>query len=175
MYISKELNKRIERDYFFIQGKINIDCNYFIKKIKQGVEEKENMSYRTNVKGKMTSFNYFNNNLNLIKELKKFIIYIDKNYSLPAYNLIDSWGFINSPGEKTDFHTHSGSLFSGVIYLNNCKQPLLFKEIDQKVIPKRGAFCLFSSWLSHGCEVNNTNNSKFGISFNMNENPNWFT
>lgn len=173
MYISKELNKKVERDYFFIKGQIDIDCDYFIEKIKQGVEEKQNMSYKTNVKGKMTSWNFFNNNLNFIKQLRKFITHIDKNYTLPAYTLIDSWGFINFSGEKTDYHTHSYSLFSGVIYLSDCQQPLIFKEIEQEVIPKQGAFCLFSSWLSHGCEINNTNNSKFGISFNMNEKPNW--
>ena len=63
MYISKELNKKVERDYFFIKGQLDIDCNYFIEKIKQGVEEKGNMSYKTNLKGKMTSWNFFNNNL----------------------------------------------------------------------------------------------------------------
>ena len=169
MRISKELEKRVQRDYFFIKGHIDIDCNYFIEKIKQGVEEKDNMNYKSNIKGKMTSWNFFNNDSNFIKHIIKFNKHIDKNYDLPAYTLKDSWGFINSPGEKTNFHSHHQAIYSGVIYLNDCQQPLLFKEIEQQINPEAGSFGIFSGWLNHGCDTNDTNNHKFGISFNMNE------
>mgnify|MGYP003114419365 FL=1 len=173
MHISKELQKKVQKDYFFIKGQLDIDCNYFIQKIKQGVEEKENMSYRTNVKGKMTSWKFFNEDQNFLKILRKFINYIDDNYTFPPYSVKDSWGFINLPGEKTNFHNHHEAIFSGVIYLNDCEQPLLFNEINEKIDPKPGSFGLFSSWLYHGCNVNDTDNCKFGISFNMNEQFPW--
>jgi hypothetical protein len=173
MQISKELEKKVQRDYFFIKGQIDIDCNYFIEKIKEGVQSKENMNYRSGVIGKMTSWNFFNDDINFIKHIKRFNKHIDKNYNLPPYILSDSWGFINFPGEKTPFHTHFQAIYSGVIYLNDCNQPLLFKEIEQQVDPKAGSFCIFSPWLEHGCEINETEINKFGISFNMGERHPW--
>ena len=172
MQISKELNKKVLRDYFFIKGQLNIDCNYFIERIQKGVEEDENLSHRTNVKGKMTSWKYFNNDIHLVKQIIKFNKYLDQNYELPNYSLVDAWGFVNYPGEKTTFHAHN-SIYSGVIYLNECDQPLLFKEINQKVDPNPGSFALFSGWLQHGCDINDTDNPKFGISFNMEEQFPW--
>ena len=139
MQISKELDKRVLRNYFFIKGHIDIDCNYFIEKIKKGVEEQNNMNHRTNIKGKMTSWKFFNNDINFIKPLIKFNKHVDQNYDLPSYTLKDSWGFINSLGEKTDFHSHYEAIYSGVI----------------------------SGWLTHGNDTNDTDIEKFGLSFNM--------
>ena len=173
MQILKEIEKRVQRDYFFVKGQIDIDCDYYIEKIKKGVEEKDNMNYRTNVKGKMTSWNFFNNDTNFIKHILKFNKHIDKNYNLPNYILKDSWGFINTPGEKTLFHSHYEAIYSGVIYLNDCDQPLLFNEIGQQIEPKPGAFGLFPGWLTHGNDTNDTEEVKFGISFNMCSNKVW--
>ena len=167
MEISKELDKRVLRNYFFIKGHIDIDCNYFIEKIKKGVEEQNNMNHRTNIKGKMTSWKFFNNDINFIKPLIKFNKHVDQNYDLPSYTLKDSWGFINSLGEKTDFHSHYEAIYSGVIYFNDCDQPLIFKEIGQQIDPKPGAFGIFSGWLTHGNDTNDTDIEKFGLSFNM--------
>tara|TARA_R100001440_G_C2470442_1_gene111569 strand:- start:28 stop:555 length:528 start_codon:yes stop_codon:yes gene_type:complete len=169
MQIFKELNKKVLRDYFFIKGQLNIDCNYFIEKIQKGVNQDDNMSNKTNVRGKMTSWEFFNNDINFVKQVIQFNKYLDQNYELPIYSLTDAWGFINYPGEKTTYHTHD-SVYSGVIYLNDCDQPLLFKEINQKVDPKAGSFALFSGWLQHGCDINDTETPKFGISFNCNGN-----
>ena len=173
MQITKELEKKVKRDYFFIKGQIDIDCNYFIEKIKKGVEEKTNMNYRTNINGKMTSWDFFNNDINFLKHIINFNRYLDKNYNLPKYILKSSWGFITLPGEKTYFHAHQEAIYSGVIYLNDCDQPLLFKEIEQQIDPKAGSFGIFSGWLTHGNYANITNNTKFGISFNMYSNNPW--
>tara|TARA_B100000989_G_scaffold80862_1_gene57653 strand:+ start:1068 stop:1604 length:537 start_codon:yes stop_codon:yes gene_type:complete len=173
MQISMELDEKIERSYFFIKGHIDINCDYFIEKIKRGVEENGNMSHKTNLEGKMTSWNYFNNDENFRKYIINFNRHMDKNYKLPFYALEDSWGFINSPGDKTKYHSHYKSIYSGVIYLNHCAQPLLFNEIKQKIVPEPGSFAIFSSWLTHGCDINDTNINKFGISFNMSESNRW--
>ena len=43
------------------------------------------------------------------------------------------------------------------------------KDIEQKCKPQKGAFCIFSSFLSHGCKKNTDTISKFGMSLNFNK------
>ena len=71
MQIHKHIEKKIEREYFFIKGTIDIDSNYFINEIKKGFEEKSNNSYKTNVGGPMTSWIYFNDNKKFFYSFKK--------------------------------------------------------------------------------------------------------
>ena len=37
-------------DYFFIEGVIDINSEYFIEKIKRGFQEDNNMAFKTNVR-----------------------------------------------------------------------------------------------------------------------------
>jgi hypothetical protein len=163
--IQKHFNRTIKKEYFFIEGKIEIDSDYFIEKIKQGFDEKEAMSYKTNIKGKMTSWKYFNNDVNFLKIANYFISIMDKDYNFPKYFLQDSWGYCVDKYEDTAFHEHR-SIFSGVLYLNDADQTLNFPEIKQSVKPEKGKFALFSPFLNHGCKVNQ-GDKKWGISFNF--------
>ena len=92
MEVQKFFNKKIELEYFFIVGKVTIDSKYFIDKINVGIEEKDNMSHITNVKGSMTRWDFFNNDENFLNVLSKFINYVDDNLDLMKYRLKDSWG-----------------------------------------------------------------------------------
>ena len=60
MEIKKEVISKIEREYFFVVGDIDVDAPYFIDKINKSVEGKDNINYKTNVIGKHTDWNYFN-------------------------------------------------------------------------------------------------------------------
>jgi hypothetical protein len=173
MEITKDIQKKFAKDYFFIKGKIDIDSDYFIKKIKDGCNKDNNLNFVTNVQGFMTDFHYFNKDPEFIKIVRKFMNYIDDNFLLPKYHLLDSWGVEVRENQKTTFHSHYESLWSGVIYLNSSNQELIFNEIDEKVKPEKGIFALFSPFLNHGCHVNNEPHSKFGISFNMQESKKW--
>jgi len=173
MQIHKEIQKKVLKDYFFIKGKIEIDSEYFIKKIKEGCESNSNLNFRTNIKGLMTTFDYFNTDIEFQKILQKFIHYIDDNYSLHKYTLRESWGMEVRKNERTLFHSHSENLWVGVLYLNSSSQELIFDEINEKVKPEPGSFALFSPFLTHGCHRNQDNHSKFGISFNMTEIKDW--
>ena len=167
MIISKDIQKKIPRDYFFVQGNIELDSAYFINIINQSCNSKDNLNKKTNIKGNMTPFNFFKNDSNFLKLMPIFMDYIDENVDLPYYSLFDAWGFSNKPSEKTTFHDHLGSIWSGVIYLNSCNQELHFPEINQSIKPEEGSFAIFSSFLKHGCYRNKDNVEKFGISFNM--------
>ena len=168
MEIVKEIKSKIDQDYFFIKGNINIDSEYFIEKIKKGCSEKDNMNFKTNIIGSQTSWQYFNKDLKFNKILFKFLDYIDLNFSLPNYTLVDAWGFECSLGSRTITHDHFPSLISGVIYLNEHSQLLEFKDINQTVKPEKGSFALFSGFLKHGCFRNKQDAAKYGLSFNLN-------
>ena len=172
MIINKDYDRKVQKEYFYIQGNLEIDCDYFIEQIEKGFNSKNNMNYKTNIKGSMTSFDYFQKNLkfnNIVRELSE---YLDNSYLLKKYYLHDAWGFKTEPGEKTLLHDHL-CYWSGVIYLNKCDQPLNFPEINQHLNPEKGAFAIFSPWLLHGCERNQDKVPKYGISFNMKELKNW--
>jgi len=170
MIIYKHLEKKVKLDYFFIQGKIEVNADSLIEKIKKGCEAEDNLTNVTNIKDKMTSWKYFYNDNEFLNILHKMIDYVDSNIHMPAYNLADAWGFSCSNGAKTLKHNHRGNEWSGVLYLNDHEQTLDFDLINEKVKPEKGGFAIFSSFLDHEAKVHRTTNTKFGISFNLREN-----
>jgi hypothetical protein len=172
MIISKHIQKPIELPSFFIQGKLEIDTNYFIEKIKKECEENKELNYLTNIKGLMTGWKFFNDDINFISALTQLIEYVDKKINLKPYLLSESWGLELRQFDQTTFHEHNCQ-WSGVIYLNSCNQELIFPEIEQNVKPEPGTFAIFSAFLKHGCYRKMDEGSKFGISFNMIEKKNW--
>ena len=167
MKIEKHIEKKIEIDYFFIEGVVNIDVNYFLKKIENCVNFEENLNYKTSVKGKVTPFQYFRKDPMFLQLIDNFISYLDDNIDLTKYHLEEAWGFKVGNKEQTNFHKHLPAIWSGVIYLNDHEQILEFPEINKQIKPSVGKFVLFSSFLKHGCKKNNTDNFKYGLSFNM--------
>tara|TARA_S200002703_G_scaffold159092_1_gene171433 strand:+ start:70 stop:606 length:537 start_codon:yes stop_codon:yes gene_type:complete len=171
--VNKDLNRKVLKEYFFIKGSLDVDAEYFIKKIKESTSSKDNLNFTTNIRGLMTPFKFFNTDTKFDKTIIPLIDYLDTHYKFPNYRINDSWGFEVRPREKTEFHDHSEALWSGVIYLNDCDQPLEFPEIGEDLKPKKGAFAIFSSFLRHGCTKNKDTVSKFGLSFNIEEIKNW--
>jgi len=169
MILEKELFKKIQRDYFFITGKLNIDSQYYINQIEKGIKEKNNLNFKTNVVGGMTDWKFFAQDNNFQKVIVQFLNYLDKSYQvLEGFELDDAWGFKVGFGGYTKAHTHSKYVISGVVYLNNHDQTLEFDEIGESIKPEPGRFGLFSSFLKHGCKRNESDIPKYGISFNAN-------
>ena len=166
MIVEKFFEKKIKRDYFFIEGKIKINSKYFIEKIHEGLEIPDNQTVLTNVKGLMTPWKYFNRDKNFLEILFKFYDLVDENLDLPAYKLRDSWGICVPNGGFTKFHNHNSG-WAGVLYLNEHDQNLEFPDIKQTIRPETGKFVLFSSFLNHGCKRHRCDNYKYGISFNI--------
>ena len=174
MIVNKDINRKIQKEFFFIKGTIDIDSEYFIQKIKEGYSLEDNLNFKTNIKGLMTPFKFFNKDNKFDQTITPLIEYVDENYSHNNYQISNSWGFEIRPSEKTNFHNHLESYWSGVIYLNDCNQPLEFPEIREFLMPKKGAFALFSPFLEHGCKKNKDKVSKFGLSFNFEEIKTWW-
>ena len=59
MQIIKDYTFYREIKHLFVKGKIDVDSDYFIKKIDQGVDSDNNRNYRTNVVAGMTDWKYF--------------------------------------------------------------------------------------------------------------------
>jgi hypothetical protein len=173
MLLKKIIRSQIEVPYFYTSGIIeNINTNYFIEKIEIGVQQKDNKNFTTNVKGLMTNWKFFNNDLEFLKLLWPIYDLLEKEISkLPGFTLADSWGLRNDLGNYTKSHTHLGSIFSGVIYLNNHDQLLNFPEIDESLKPSIGSFAVFSSFLKHNCLRSLDIRPKYALSFNCSVQP----
>mgnify|MGYP003674683529 FL=1 len=171
MKIQQEILSKIERDYFFIVGTINIDENYFINKIEEGIKY-SSLNFKTNVVGQMTEWKFFRGDKKFIEIIFKFLDYLDNNkITKEAYFLKEAWGIKESFGGYTKEHNHFPSYLSGSIYLNNHSQKLYFPDIKKEVEPKKGTFVLFSSFLKHYTNRNNTNKSKYALAFNFDYTP----
>ena len=167
MKIQQEILSKIERDYFFIAGTIDIDANYFINKIEEGIKY-SSLNFKTNVVGQMTEWNFFKEDKKFIDIIFKFLDYLDNNkIAKKAYFLRGAWGIKESFGGYTKEHDHFPSYLSGSLYLNNHSQKLYFPDIKKEIEPKKGTFVLFSSFLKHYTNRNNTNKSKYALAFNF--------
>jgi|TARA_R100000149_G_C5856867_1_gene123912 hypothetical protein len=167
MNFDKKIISEIKQPYFFFKGTFDkIDSKYFIKKIDEGCELKDNNSFQTNVIGGMTSWDYFNNDVEFLKLIWQIFDVVDKDVDQYKYILRDAWGIKNGMSHYTKEHSHSGNFFSGVIYLNKHSQILEFPQINEEIKPEPGSFAIFSSFLRHGCKRHRKDSIKYGISFN---------
>ena len=167
MRINKVTEAKVQRDYFFVEGNLDINCKYFIKEIEKGLSRDDNANYMTNIRGNMTSPIYFMKDKEFIKILQPLLDCIDENIkNAPSYVLESAWGYREGFGEYTREHDHGSCWLSGVIYLNKHPQRLIFPEINKEIIPEEGTFILFSPFLLHKTKRNITEKIKYGMAFN---------
>ena len=170
MKIKKVIKSKIDKKYFFAEGSLDINANYFIKEIEKGINENNNANYKTHVRGKMTFQHYFVRDNEFIKLVLPILDFIDESFpNAPPYYLREAWGYKEGFGDYTREHHHGVSWLSGVIYLNKHHQKLMFPQINKEIVPEKGSFALFSPFLLHKTKRNITKKSKYGISFN------WYT
>lgn len=168
---NKEIYTKIQQDVFYIEGHIDLNTDYFINKIEQGIADHSNNNNKTNVRGFMTAWNYFMQDEEFLKVFLELINKIEynnttKNYFPKKWNLKDCWGIKEVKGSCTIEHSHASSVYSGIIYLNDVNHDLLFDELNLKLTPKKGKFSIFSGNLTHYTERNLTNVNKYALVFN---------
>jgi hypothetical protein len=170
-FFTKQIETQIKKKVFYLEGMIDIDANYFIQEIEKGIINSQN-NHLTNVQGFMTSWDYFLYDekfkelfINLINKVEHHAC-VDTE-TKDSWVLKDCWGLKEVKGNYTKKHHHLPNLISGVIYLNNVKQKLIFEEINVELIPEKGKFAIFSSLLNHFTERNLEDISKYAISFNI--------
>ena len=167
MIIDKEIISKIFRDYIFLTGTFDIDSKYFKKRIDEGIQNSK-LNYKTNVYGKHTDWTFFNNDTQFLVLLLEIIDHLESlNIVLKKFTLAEAWGLIENFGDYTKKHDHEPYYLSGVLYLNDHPQKLYFPEIKQEIIPKKGRFVIFSSFLLHQTKRNLKHKSKYALSFNL--------
>tara|TARA_Y100000401_G_C8295781_1_gene211238 strand:- start:244 stop:789 length:546 start_codon:yes stop_codon:yes gene_type:complete len=167
MITEKEILSKILRDYVFIVQTVKLDTTYFKKRIAEGVKN-SSINYKTNVKGKHTEWNFFNNDQKFISIMMQMIDHLEKlPVSLNSFVLQEAWGLIENFGEHTVKHSHEPNYLSGVLYLNDHPQKLYFPDINQAITPTPGKLVIFSSFLKHYTKRNTEHKEKYAISFNF--------
>ena len=167
MKLKKITRDKVKVDYLLIEGFLNINSEYFIKEIEKGIIRNDNNNFNTNVRGYMTSYEYFNNDKNFLKSILPIFDYLDSLDNIKPYRLTSSWGLKENFSHFTEPHDHLPCYLSGVIYLNNHNQNLIFPELNKKITPKSNSFIIFSSFLIHKTNRNITDTDKYAISFNL--------
>lgn len=173
MIIEKHIQAKIERDYFFIKGTLkDINIPYFIDKIDKGIQEPTNMNFKTNINGCMTSFEYFNNDIEFAKIMNQILNYIDQKKVISRKcHLKACWGLKEGFGNFTREHDHAHDFMSGVVYCSKVSQSLVFPQINETVEAKEGSFAVFSSFLKHRTNKRiDEFEYKYGLAFNFVEN-----
>ena len=167
MIIDKEIISKIPRDYLFVSGLVDLDPKYFKKRIEEGVKA-SSLNYKTNVYGRHTEWNFFNEDKEFVVLLFQMIDHIESlSINLNNFFLKDSWGIIEGIGDHTKRHDHGTCYLSGVLYLNDHPQKLYLPDIQQEITPKVGRFAIFSSFLQHYTKRNIGDKEKYAISFNF--------
>jgi hypothetical protein len=169
--LNKEIYTKIKQDVFYSEGYIDINTDYFINKIEQGIAHPSNNNNKTYVKGFMTAWDYFIQDEEFIKIFLKLINKLEYDSSLKdsfahGWTLKECWGIKEIKGCSTSKHNHASSVFSGIIYLNDVNHDLIFDQLNIKLTPKKGKFAFFSGNLDHFTERNLTDSNKYAIVFN---------
>ena len=165
MQIIKDYTFYREIKHLFVKGKIDVDSDYFIKKIDQGVDSDNNRNYRTNVVAGMTDWKYFLGDEKFYETIIPIINILDNKESR-SLDIKEAWGVRHRKFDRTKPHDHAPAYLSFVLYLNDHDQPLKFQDIDETVDSSKGSFAIFSSNLTHYCERNISGKPKYLLSWN---------
>lgn len=169
--MSNYTQRKILKDVFLYQTKFNIsnDKDYFISKIEEGIKLDNNLSYVSNVKGKMTDWLFFNQDQRLINYILQVGREIHKFYELPKSQIVNAWGIKINKKDYTEIHNHDQCHFSAVFYLNKTETVINFPELDLIIKPEEGTFLLFSAILNHFTEEHKEDIAKYAIAININQ------
>jgi len=171
--VKKHLEKKIQKDIFFIEMDFKISPKHFINKIEEGINKDSNMSYQTNVKGQMTAWNYFCDDIDFLVLTKMSMNYLDQNIYISKCQLTEAWGIKTSLNEYTKKHNHYSAAVSGIFYLNKSNQKTIFPELDIEITPDVGKVVLFHSSLDHFTKPSLDLKPKYAIPFNYHDIKPW--
>ena len=171
---NKIIEKEVSRKAFLYEIQLDVDDKYFINEIDKSLE-KLNLYYTTNVRGKMTHWRAFCKDEKFFDVLTRGFDYMTQFTNIDRAALEDAWGLKIEKGDYTKRHNHGTSVLSGILYLNDVDQELVFPDLSINVKPKKGSLLIFSPWLDHMTGLNQSEKAKYAIAFNFKEikDKNW--
>jgi len=168
--IFKHIERQIKKDVFLFEIKVKTDANYFINIIDEKLKEKNN-AYTTNVKGDMTGWKAFNDDIKLHTVIQDAFIYLSKHRTFRFMQFKDSWGIRKKTFDSTIEHDHQTAHLSGVLYLSDNSPELVFPELNISVEPHCLTLVLFSPILKHLSPPNKSEDTKYAVAFNLENKP----
>tara|TARA_R100000231_G_scaffold105825_1_gene78411 strand:- start:1651 stop:2241 length:591 start_codon:yes stop_codon:yes gene_type:complete len=142
--------------------------NNFIIQIKNNLNP--DLKNFTNVKGEMTSWDFFTKK----PEFVNFITYLINKYQtshpdifqyfLERKDIQNAWGNQIKKGDRLSFHKHPS--FHGILYLTEgCD--LILPELNLQISPKPGDYYIFPPEILHGFDVYQEDNIRYSLIFNI--------
>lgn len=162
---------KIERWLFLLEYQFK-DLS-FVDILKKEIDKKVGQfDFKTNVKGRMTSFQEFVNNQVLAKLLQEALP-VSNVLSIKNSKLREAWGNILKKGGSVTEHTHEPAIISGVLYLTEGGPGTRFPEFNKTVEEKIGKIVFFSGMASHFVFPSKLNKDRYTIAFNFQEMKPW--
>ena len=156
----------VEKKIFLVEHQLT-DLS-FVEDFKNLIDFKvSNLSYKTNVIGKMTEWDTFINNENFKKiitsnqDILKFFI---KNENLYCNN---AWGNKLENNDEVMLHNHRNSTIGGIIYLTEEGPGTYFPEFNKTVKEKIGKIVFFDALAFHSVPKSNLNKARYTVAFNL--------
>ena len=156
--------------FYHVKTDVEFNSSYLIDQIEKNINEK--LSFNTNVKGSMTDWNLFLKDSYFPNILKNIIE--KHNIKLKTKLRFESaWGIKMEPGQETILHSHDESVFSGILYLNDCNNKIIFPQIETEILIEKNTFLIFSGVLDHFTTKVSGENTKYAIAFNSKQVKVW--
>lgn len=162
---------KIERWLYLLEYQFK-DLN-FVDILKKEIDNRVGkLDYKTNVQGRMTSFQEFVDHpilMNLLSEC----IHVSNVLNIKDSKLREAWGNIIKKGEGVTKHTHEPAIISGVLYLTEGGPGTCFPEFNKTVEEKIGKIVFFSGMASHYVDPSKLNKDRYTLAFNFQELKPW--
>ena len=144
------------------------DLHNFIVEIENNLSS--DLYKKTNVKGSMTDWNFFNTHPLFIKFFK-YVVDNEKAYRqyFKNYNpgqLKNAWGNKITKGDNVQSHKHDS--LHGVLYLTE-GNPLHLEEVNLNIYPKPGDYYIFPPEIYHRVDEHTGEKNRYNLIFNFRE------
>jgi hypothetical protein len=161
----------IQKKLYLIEHQLN-DLS-FIEDFKTLIDNNvSNLSYKTNVKGKMTAWSLFCDNkvfINIIKNCSEILGFFE-NKGLACNS---AWGNILKGEDEVIMHNHPEAIVSGIIYLTENGPGTYFPQFNKTIEEKIGKIVFFSPEAMHSVTKSKLNEKRYTLAFNFVEHHSW--
>ena len=157
--------QKVQRTLFIAEYQFfNFD---FVNQLKKDIDNNiGELSYKTNVKGKITNFDLFIKNeifISLLKESTEFM----NIFKIKECYLAEAWGNILGKGEEVVSHKHEPASLCGILYLTEGGPGTCFPEFNKFIEEKIGKIVFFNGDTEHFVPKSNFKGKRYTVSFNF--------